>query len=315
MDKPERPAYSAGHDRARRESTASSALLSRLRPGVVRGFVIAPRPARAVLGLSVLAGVALVGPPAGIGLTLTPFALGVAVAAAPAPAPGADLRVATQAPGRDPWARVWWALAAGLACVPVLRAATWVVLPSVAAAAALAALAVSWRVRTLFSRVPTGAWRTSTAAWEGGTVRGALPAVRGSAIAAGLLALFVPLLLSADAAFAQLVDDVLPSGHIDLPCARVSVFLLVLGAGGALLDAGARPPLRIARSPRIQLGRTEWAVPLGALVVLFGAFVTTQLATLFGGNRRCSRPPVSRTRSTRTRGSRRWRWSPRSRCS
>src|SRR3954470_4770385 len=135
MNQPERPAYPAGHDPARPES-----LRSRLRPRVVSGFVIATRPARAVLGLALLAGVALVGPPAGIGLTLTLFALGLAVAAAPAPAPGADLRVVARAPGRDPWAGVWWALAGALACVPVLRAAAWVVLPSVGAAAALAAI-------------------------------------------------------------------------------------------------------------------------------------------------------------------------------
>lgn len=312
MERPERPASAAGHDHARPEAgsedagtaspggertaacgepgafqpTATAALLAWLRPGVVRGFAIAQRPARGVLGLSVLAGVALVGSPAGIGLTLTLVALGLAIAAAPAPAPGVDLRVVARAPGRDPWAPVWWALAAALACVPVLRAATWVVLPSIAAAAALAAIAVSGRVRSLVTRVPAGTWRTSTAAWEGGSVRGALPAVRGGAIAAGLLALFVPLLLSADAAFAQLVGDVLPSGHVDLPFARVCVFLLMLGAGGALLDAGARPPVRVARAPRISLGRTEWAVPLGALVALLSAFVATQLATLFGGNRR-----------------------------
>ncbi len=285
MDRPERPA-DAGHDPARpEEGEPSSALRSLLRPGVARGFMIAPRAARGVLGLSVLAGVALVGPPAGIGLTLTLLALGFAVAAAPAPAPGVDLRVAARAPGRDPWAPVWWLLAGGLACVPVLRAATWVVLPALATAAALAAMAVSGRVRTLLTRVPAGSWRTSTAVWEGGTVRGAMPAVRGGAIAAGLLALFVPLLLSADAAFAQLADDVLPSGTIDLPFARVCVFGLVLGGGGALLDAGARAPLRAAGPVRRRLGRTEWAVPLGALVALMGAFVATQLATWFGGNR------------------------------
>jgi hypothetical protein len=280
MDQPERPAYPAGHVPARPEP-----LLSRLRPRATTGFVIAPRPARGVLALSVLAAVALVGPPAGIGLTLVLLALGLAVAAAPAPAPDVDLRVAARAPGRDPWARVWWTLAAALACIPLLRAATWVVVPSVAAAAALAAIAVSGRAGTLFTRAPGGTWRTSAAAWEGASARGALPAVRGGAIAAGLLALFVPLLLSADAAFAQLVDDVLPSRSVDLPFARVCVFALVLGAGGAVLDAGARPSLRVAGAPRRRLGRTEWALPLGALVALFAAFVATQLATLFGGNR------------------------------
>jgi hypothetical protein len=322
MDRPERPASPAGPDPARLEAgsegapvggerpaashgepvggeraaasrrvaadaapAARAALLARLRPGVVRGFVIAPRPARSVLVVAVLAGIVLVGPPAGIGLTVALFALGFAVAAAPAPAPGADLRVVARAPGRDPWARVWWSLAAALACIPVLRAATWVVLPSVAVAAALAAIAVSGRVRTVLTRVPAGSWRTGAAAWDGASARGALPAVRGVVLAAGLLALFVPLLLSADAAFAQLVGDVIPSGSVDLPFARVCVFALVLGGGGALLDAGARPPLAIERARRRHLGRAEWALPLGALVALLGAFVATQLATLFGGNR------------------------------
>src|SRR5262245_33145534 len=198
MEHPERPAYPAGHDSARPEPgrIETPAIYAFLRPGVREGFVIARRPARGVLVLALLAGVVLVGPPAGIGLTVTLFALGIAVAAAPVPAPGVDLRVVGRLPARDAWAPVWWVLAAALALVPVLRAATWVVVPSVAVAAALAALAVSGRVRSLFSRVPVGGWRTSTAAVEGASARGALPAVRGGAIAAGLLAVFVPLLLS-----------------------------------------------------------------------------------------------------------------------
>jgi len=290
MEHPERPAEPAGHDPARpepgrSETPATYAFLSRLRPGVMEGFAIGRGPARGVFGLAVLAGVVLVGPPAGLGLTLLLLALGFAVAATPVPAPGVDMRVAGRAPRRDPWWRVWWTLAAALAGIPMLRAATWVVAPSVAIAVALAAAAVSGRVRPLFTRVAVGSWRTSTAAVQGASAREALPAVRGGAIAAGLLAVFVPLLLSADAAFAQLVGDVLPSGSVDLPFARVCVFALVLGAGGALLDAGARPSLRVAGAPRRLLGRTEWAVPLGALVALLGAFVATQLATLFGGNR------------------------------
>jgi hypothetical protein len=290
MDRPERPAFPAGHDPAhpepgRIETPAAYAFFARLRPGVMEGFVIARSPARGVLALSVLAGVALVGPPAGLGLTLMLLALGFAVAAAPVPAPGVDLRVAGRMPRRERWARVWWALAAALACIPVLRAATWVVVPSVAVAAALAAIAVSGRMHSLLTRVAVGGWRTSTAAVEGASARQALPAVRGGAIAAGLLAVFVPLLLSADAAFAQLFDDVLPSGSVDLPFARVGVCLLVLGAGGALLDAGARPSLRVAATPRRLLGRAEWAVPLGALVALLGAFVATQLTVLLGFDR------------------------------
>ena len=242
----------------------------------------APAAARAVIVLAVLTGAALVGPPAGAGLTAVLLALGYAVSATPARVPDLDLRVADESPR---WTRVWWALAAALACVPALRAATWVVIPAVGTAALLVALAVSGRMLPLFTRAPLGALRTGRSAWEGGSVTGALPALRGAAIAAGLLAVFVPLLLSADAAFAQLAGNVLPSGRVDLPGARVLSALLVLAAGGALLDAGARRRPRVARGPRVRLGRIEWALPLAALTLLLAAFVATQLATLFGGDR------------------------------
>ena len=51
MDQPERPAYPAGHVPAR-----PVPLPSRLRPRVMSGFVIAPRPARGVLGAGAGAG-------------------------------------------------------------------------------------------------------------------------------------------------------------------------------------------------------------------------------------------------------------------
>jgi Domain of unknown function (DUF4173) len=259
MHPQQRPAPGAGHGDARPP------------------YAISPRAARAVLGLALLAGVALVGTPAGLGLTLVLLALGCAVAAAPVPVRDADLRATTQPPA-DPWRRVWWALAAALACIPFVRAATWVVIPAVTAAALLAAVAVGGRLR------PLGALRTGRAAYEPGAVHGALPALRGAVIAAGLLALFVPLLVSADAAFAQLVQGAVPTGVADLAGARVSVALLVAGAGGALLDAGTRPR-GAARGPRVRLGRAEWGVPLAALVAVLAAFVATQVTTFFGGNR------------------------------
>jgi hypothetical protein len=273
MDPLKRPAPGAGHDDARPYPGDDEPVRVAREPAP---FTISPRGARAVLGLAVLGGAALVGRPAGAGVTLLLLALGCAVAAAPAITPGTDLRAARR-PAADPWRRVWWTLAAALACVPVLRAAGWVVFPAVGGAAALAALAVGRRPRAL------GALRTGRAAWQGGSVRGTLPALRGGAIAAGLLIVFVPLLLSADAAFAQLVGGVLPAG-VELPGARVAVALLIAGAGGALLDAGTRVAGG-ARGPRLRLARVEWAVPLAALIVLLAAFVATQLATLFGGNR------------------------------
>ena len=109
------------------------------------------------------------------------------------------------------------------------------------------------------------------------------PAARGLAFAVVLLAVFVPLLASADAAFAQLIEDSVPTA--DRPFGR---FLVGLRRG----LAGRRPGLRAAvpaedrraPSPQRLLGTLEWALPLGALVTLFAAFVALQLTTLFGGN-------------------------------
>jgi hypothetical protein len=62
------------------------------------------------------------------------------------------------------------------------------------------------------------------------------------------------------------------------------VVAAVLCAGGGLLAAVRRGPVRAARPPRGRLHGIEWALPLGALVALFAAFVTLQFATLFGGD-------------------------------
>ena len=115
---------------------------------------------------------------------------------------------------------------------------------------------------------------------------GAGPAARGALIAAVLLAIFVPLLASADAAFTQLLDDLSPdTWAIDMPFARALVLALFTAAGGALIYARLCPPRPLARPAKLALGRLEWALPLGALVVLFAAFVALQFTTLFGGER------------------------------
>jgi hypothetical protein len=240
--------------------------------------------ARAVISLGVLAAVVLVGRPAGAGLTVLLVALG-AIAA-----------VAARDRSDGAWTLVWWALAAALALVPVLRAAAWVLVPTVAAAALLASLAVSGGRRwgevgaglgALVAWTPPGALLVAHAASRGVSVRRAGPAARGAALAALLLAVFVPLLVSADAAFAQLLSDAVPTGlSVDRPVGRVLAGVVVAAAGGALLHGALHAPTaRAPRAPRMTLGRLEWALPLGALVALLGAFVALQLATLFGGER------------------------------
>jgi hypothetical protein len=251
--------------------------------------------ARAVLALGVLSAAWLVGVPMGLGLTLVLLALGALAAAVPRPSgvPEIDLRAAPE-PARDRWTRVWWAFAAALALVPVLRAAGWVVVPAVLVAAALASLAATGGRRwgelaaglgVLWARLPAGAVLAGRVSAQGTSVRRLGPLARGAAIAVALLAVFVPLLASADAAFARILEDLLPTGwDVDHPVGRAFVLVLVIAGGGALLYTVVRPPRPAPRKPRYALGQLDWALPLGALVALFAGFVAVQFTTLFGGD-------------------------------
>ena len=231
--------------------------------------------AAAVLAIGALAAAALVGRPVGLGLSVLLCAL-IAVAA-------------VAVPPRDGWAVAWWLAAAGLALVASLRAAGWVVWPALLAAVALASLAASggagWRA------VAAGlgaAWRVP-AGWvavlrPAAAARPQTPALRGAAIAALLLAVFVPLFAGADAAFAHLLSAALPEVAVDRPVARAAVWPAFAGVGGALRVAGRAgpPPARPAGEPR--LARLEWLLPLAGLVALFAAFAALQLTTLYGGH-------------------------------
>ena len=194
----------------------------------------------ATLGSALLAALALPGEPAGLGVALVALAV-LAIA------------VATTRP-RDPFAIACWAAAAALAVMPAIRAAGWVAFLSLLAAVTLGSLAAararSWR------EVLTGAL-----AWVHGLIPGFVllatlgarrrwaglgPAVRGTALAAALLAVFVPLFVTADAAFAEIVDDAFAWDIERLP-ERVAVFILVAGLAGSLVVDRARP--RGARAP------------------------------------------------------------------
>src|ERR1043165_7281022 len=98
-------------------------------------------------------------------------------------------------------------------------------------------------------------------------------------LSAGLLIVFVPLLASADAAFADLLDSIMPAVDGGFTLRWILVFVLVaIGmAGPALPDrtAGPRTPSR--------LYIMEWAMPVGILVLLFTAFAAVQFTVLFGG--------------------------------
>jgi hypothetical protein len=258
---------------------------------------VPPWAARGVVALALLAAVAVVGAPMGLGLTVVLLALGALAARVRPPVlvPLVDLRHRPEPARSDRWTRVWWALAAALALIPVLRAAVWVVLPAVLVAAALASLAAGggrhWRalgagLGVMWARLPQGAALTARVSARGLAWGGAGPAARGGAIAVVLLAIFVPLLASADAVFAEALERLAPSGwEIDYPFARLLVLVLFTAAGGALIYARLCPPRPLARPAKLALKRLEWGLPLGALVTLFGAFVALQITTLFGGDR------------------------------
>lgn len=183
-------------------------------------------------------------------------------------------------------------LGLALALGPVLRDATWVVtLDLVAAGIAAGALAVApatWQalVRAVLApgRVVAGAvlWfglaadraPRRTAAWW--------PVLRGAGLGVLLVGVFGGLFAAADAAFARLAGDAI-SVDVDDTLLWRGVLGLTIGCSGAALVAAARRraegPQRPGRAP----GVTELRVALGALVVLFAAFVLVQLRVMFGG--------------------------------
>ncbi|MEV6337831.1 DUF4173 domain-containing protein [Nocardia vinacea] len=195
------------------------------------------------------------------------------------------------------WGRVWWTtLALALLAVGTVRAAGWLFALCVVGAGVAGSLAVVGRrsvygawydviavpiesiagipwVYSAFGRVSDGPARRS---WRAGI---------SVAVTLALLAVFVPLLGGADATFAKLLDAVTP--EIDVPSVvQWIVLFAVLGLGsvGAMyLLAGPRAAATGASSGR-GLRRLEWALPVGALTILFAVFVAAQFVALFGGD-------------------------------
>ena len=228
----------------------------------------------AIVAVATVAALTLLGHPAGLGLSVVLIALySVKQGVRPPVSPG------------DKIALAWWLLAAALAGVATLRTAGWVVAPALLTSLALASLTASGG--TSWRQVGLGLVRI------GGTPSGGIavlrhvrgpvtrPALRAVAIALAVLVVFVPLFATADAAFAHLLDAIVPQESADRPITRTLVWCAVIALGGALLHArAARPAHPAART----LARIEWALPLTMLVAVFAVFVALQLTTLYGGN-------------------------------
>ncbi len=191
----------------------------------------------------------------------------------------------------------WGTAALALLAVGTFRAAGWLYAYCVIGALATAALSLAGgrSVRGLALGMlagPLSAFRALPWATRGARE---VPVRRrpGSArlgvaglVTVGLLVVFGTLFMSADAAFAHLVDAVTP--RIDAPGIPQAVgsFLLVTPiALGAAYLAGTRPryddvPPGAVRPVR----RVEWALPLAVLDLLFLAFGAVQVTALFGGH-------------------------------
>jgi hypothetical protein len=227
----------------------------------------------------------------GFGLNLLFVAVPAAVAAALAG------RAAGRRPG--PWALLHAAAGLGLLAVPALRDAGWPSFLGVAAAMALGSLALNggrnWpgallgTVGMWIDVAPGVGW-----AWKGlreltGESRERWwPAIRAAGVAAGLVLVFGTLFAGADAAFADLLGNLVPNlSPGDTPL-RVLFFVagLVVALAAARAAAAPRRWDRVRTGPGRARGRLEWALPLVVLAVLFTAFNAVQLTVLFGGYRK-----------------------------
>ncbi|MER5480328.1 DUF4173 domain-containing protein [Streptomyces sp. NPDC002734] len=224
--------------------------------------------------------------------------LGVNLLLAAVPAAVAAWAAARRAKrGPRPWTVVWAVAGLALLVVPALRDAGWPVFLAVAGAFAMGALALnggrSWAAVLLAplglcgATVPGFAWAARGLRERAAGTSGKLgPVLRGTGVAVLLLIVFGALFAGADAAFADLLGNLVPDLEepADGPLRLVTFAVGVVGALAAARTAAAPVPWDRTRIPAGRpRGRTEWALPLIVLTVLFAAFNAVQLAVLFGG--------------------------------
>ena len=192
-----------------------------------------------------------------------------------------------------------------LSAMAAVRAAEWVVALDLLGSLFFATLAASglesWgdllraplRVLASAGRAPGILLRPLLPRWRG--AGRAVPVLRGVVVGLLLVLGFGALFVSADRAFAEIVDRLLiPSWDLDLLPLRLFVFVSVGLLVGAL--AASRPAL--LGEPRPLSGATgregawegrrrsvvEWGITLGLLDALFLIFVAVQITFLFGGH-------------------------------
>ncbi|MCX4688059.1 DUF4173 domain-containing protein [Kitasatospora purpeofusca] len=205
---------------------------------------------------------------------------------------------AARAAGRRPraWTVLWSALALALLAVPALYEAGWPVLLSTVSALGLASLALHGGRRwsgvllalpgLLWQLVPGLVWGARTLRGRRAGNRGqVVPVLKGVLVAAVLLTVFGALFAGADAAMANVLESLVPSVDLGELPARAALFVLGLATalGFARVAAGPRRWDRTVVRPGRARGRLEWALPLAALNLMFGAFVVLQAVVVLGG--------------------------------
>ncbi len=188
---------------------------------------------------------------------------------------------------------VYIGFAVALAAAGALRAAEWLFALCALAAVGCLSLALE-RGRSAWA-VAFG----SVSAWVAGFLalpwlfegarrfrreRGGARIGWAAAIGIGLVLLFGTLFAAADAAFARLVDSVLPQVS-EVDGSGVVVFgVVALFMGGVAHLVAAPMPVQDEERRRRPVRLIEWALPVGVLLALFALFIAVQVATLFGGD-------------------------------
>ncbi len=225
----------------------------------------------------------------GIGWLLTGIAVVGAVVVA-------DRRARGGQDGTFTWRNAGWAaLALALLSMGAIRASGWLFVLCVLGAVVSGSLALVGK-RTVHTvlydvlAVPLEALRAVPWAGRGlgrfaarrdGVARRIALAVLAAAV---LVAVFVPLLASADAAFAALVRAMIPDLSVATVVRWCLVFVVAASVvAGACYFLAAPPPRATADRPHRSKYGLEWTVPLGVLVLLFSVFVAVRLVALFGG--------------------------------
>ncbi|WIX83409.1 DUF4173 domain-containing protein [Amycolatopsis carbonis] len=185
----------------------------------------------------------------------------------------------------------WAALALALVAVGAVRASEWLFGLCVVAALVAGSLAVVGP-RSVNSAlydalaVPLEAFHAIPWVARGlrgrGTQRGR---VLGAALgAAAVLAVFLPLLTSADATFAHFVGALVPDLRADSAVQWGFLFCAgTFGTAGAYYVLAAPPRRATDGNRKAQGDSLLWTVPLATLVALFAAYVVVRIVELFGG--------------------------------